>query len=147
MGAQGWGSWEGGPVPGFISDVRGRCQSRRWYETGHPCHPAGRHHTYPKRPQGVVGSVGLIPAAPVHQTLQLDQEQLLGPGEARREEPQELEQSEASSGSGVGVALWTAWAEPQGPLGEHGAGACVWTVPIALAHCEAPAKGSSSLVC
>ena len=39
--------------------------------------------TYPEGPQRVVGRVGLLPAAPVHQALQLDQEELLGPGEAK----------------------------------------------------------------
>lgn len=41
--------------------------------------------TYPEGPQGVVGGVGLLPAAPVHQPLQLDQEELLGSGEVRGE--------------------------------------------------------------
>lgn len=41
--------------------------------------------TYPEGPQGVVGRVRLLPAALVHQTLQLDQEELLGSGEARGE--------------------------------------------------------------
>lgn len=40
--------------------------------------------TYPECPQGVVGGVCLLPAAPVHQTLQLDQEELLGSAEVRR---------------------------------------------------------------
>lgn len=31
----------------------------------------------------MVGGVRLLPAAPVHQTLQLDQEELLGSGEVR----------------------------------------------------------------
>ena len=45
---------------------------------------AGRAQvTYPEGPQCVVGRVGLLPAAPVHQALQLDQEELLGPGEVR----------------------------------------------------------------
>lgn len=37
--------------------------------------------TYPERPQGVVRGVRLLSAAPVHQALQLDQEELLGSGE------------------------------------------------------------------
>lgn len=40
----------------------------------------GRARTYPERPQGVVGAVGLLPRAPVHQALQLDQQELLGSG-------------------------------------------------------------------
>lgn len=36
--------------------------------------------TYPEGPQGVVGAVRLLPAAPVHQALQLDEEELLGSG-------------------------------------------------------------------
>ena len=42
----------------------------------------GARVTYPEGPQRVVGRVGLLPAAPVHQALKLDQEELLGPGEA-----------------------------------------------------------------
>ena len=45
--------------------------------------PAGHGVTYPEGSQRVVGRVGLLPAAPMHQALQLDQEELLGPGEAR----------------------------------------------------------------
>lgn len=41
---------------------------------------AGGARTYPERPQGVVGAVGLLPRAPVHETLQLDQQELLGSG-------------------------------------------------------------------
>lgn len=44
---------------------------------------AGSLGTYPECPQGVVGGVGLFPAAPVHQALQLDQEKLLGSGQER----------------------------------------------------------------
>lgn len=40
----------------------------------------GGARTYPERPQGVVGAVGLLPRAPVHQALQLDQQELLGSG-------------------------------------------------------------------
>ena len=45
--------------------------------------PVGRGVTYPEGSQRVVGCVGLLPAAPVHQALQLDQEELLGSGEVR----------------------------------------------------------------
>lgn len=41
--------------------------------------------TYPECPQGVVGGIRLLPAALVHQSLQLDQEELLGSGEVRGE--------------------------------------------------------------
>lgn len=47
--------------------------------------PAGCWVTYPEGPQGVVRRVHLLPAAPVHQALQLDQEELLGSGEVRGE--------------------------------------------------------------
>lgn len=57
---------------------------------------AGPLVTYPECPQGVVCGVGLLPAAPVHQTLQLDQKELLGSGQAR----------------GVGGA--SGWSVPQG---------------------------------
>lgn len=64
--AQGWGS----PAsPGMREAVgRGRVALR----PGLP--------TYPECPEGVVAAVCLLPDAPVHQALQLDQEKLLGSG-------------------------------------------------------------------
>lgn len=65
--------------------------------------------TYPEGPEGVVGGVGLLPAAPVHQPLQLDQEQLLGSGEGGWE-PQGRSRGRASPGRGPCAVSSEAWA-------------------------------------
>lgn len=71
--------------------------------------------TYPERPQGVVRGVRLLSAAPVHQALQLDQEELLGSGETGGEG--------RSSGQGLGKrAPACPCASQQGP--GPGGGGC-----------------------
>lgn len=90
--AQTWGSfWGGAPFPEepgpLWSIIPARLVASAWdpFQKGPGRRgDAGRAQvTYPEGPQCVVGRVGLLPAAPVHQALQLDQEELLGPGEVR----------------------------------------------------------------
>lgn len=73
--------------------------------------PAGCWVTYPEGPQGVVGCVHLLPAAPVQQALQLDQEELLGSGEVRGE----------SGASGVGGTPGPGLGKPVGAWPGQGA--------------------------
>lgn len=70
--------------------------------------PQGAWQTYPECPQGVVGAVHLLPAAPVHQALQFDQEELLGSAE-RREELQGLKFKGQAPGSQRGRSTAPAW--------------------------------------
>ena len=95
----------------------------------------GARVTYPEGPQRVVGRVGLLPAAPVHQALKLDQEELLGPGEATggqslrgwtrgsRQGPGRGRGWTREAGTdlaGAGGSLQAVSSEPQGGLGtEH----------------------------
>ncbi|KAL0608136.1 Protein GVQW1 [Plecturocebus cupreus] len=74
---------------------------------------SGLLQTYPECPQGVVGAIHLLPAAPVHQALQFDQEKLLGSGE-RREEPQGLKFKGQAPGSQWGHSITTAWTQGNG---------------------------------
>lgn len=72
-----------------------------------PCSGQGPG-THPECAQGVVGGVGLLSAAPVHQPLQLDQEELLGSGGRGRS----LRAEPASGWPWAGVS-----SEPRGPGG------------------------------